>query len=168
MQIQDFHKKSLCAFSGETTVWGKEKVEIMVDFEDGSKPDIFPPELLSVINTKLDWLERAQQTVTNALLEDGMLDLAEDWASSGEQAEDEEQECYIMQDGQKVFLPITAEAFANSLQMDGVDFQVAWDGAVPVLNMDLYMHCCPDYFAYHSVLAYVESDGTITSGGLAG
>ena len=168
MQIQDFQTDSLSAFTGTTTVLGREKVEIMVDFEDNSKPDVFPPELLPAINARLDWLDHARQTVTDALVKDDMLELAEDWASSAEQAEDEEQECYIMEDGQKVFLPITVEDFSNSLRMDSVVFQVSWDGTAPVLSLDLYMHCCPDYFAYHSVLAYVEPDGTVTSGSLAG
>ncbi len=168
MQIQDFQTGSLSDFAGTTTVWGREKVEIMVDFEKDFEQDTFPPELLPALNARLDWLEHARQVIVDALLEDGMLELAEDWASSAEQAEDEEQECYIMEDGQKVFLPITEEDFFNSLRMDSVVFQVSWDGTVPVLSLDLYMHCNPDYFACHSVLAYVEPDGTVTSGSLAG
>lgn len=75
---------------------------------------------LPAVEQRLEWLENNRAGVEKALLDDGGPDLAQEWASSAELAEEEDAECYIMEDGQKVFFPITPEAFCASLRPESL------------------------------------------------
>ena len=89
--------------------------------------------------------------------------LAEDWASSAEPAEDETQECYLMENGAKVFLPITKEDFAASLRYVSVTVYAGEN-----ISLELYLGCEPDYFAGHSIGMKIGADHTLEGGDLWG
>lgn len=118
------------------------------------------------IEGQIDWLDQAFPSIAKVLLEDGLVELAEDWASGAQAAEEESGECYVMEDGQKVFLPITEKAFCRSLYMDGISlsFEEGWDRP----SMELYIGCSPDYFAGHCMVVAADGEHRLSCGGLAG
>ncbi len=166
MNTTDFVKGEFNAFSGKTTVWGREAVEIYVNFTDDAKgcEDEYLAINIALINNKLEWIENNRHLIEQALLDDDMLAMAEDWASSAEEVEDEEQECYIMEDGQKVFLPISEEDFCLSLYFEAIN--ISFDGENP--EAELVLLCNPDYFAGHCILATVDAENRVECNSLAG
>ena len=93
-----------------------------------------------------------------------MLELAEEWASSAEEAEDEEQECYIMEDGEKVFFPISEKDFTDSLYVESITMNIE-DNEI---SLEIFFCCCPDYFAGHCIIVDIDKDGNVVNRGLAG
>lgn len=149
-------------YEAQTSVWG-DTVSIGVDC-DGSTLNAMIPK----INSLVEFLQNNKDKIVKALVEDDFLSLAEDWASSAEEAEDstEERECYIMEDGTRVYLPITEEDFADSLHFDSLS--VYFDDEKGDISADVFLVCVPDYFAYHCIEIFVEGDHTIKVNGLAG
>ena len=166
MNITDFTPGKYDAFEGKTSVWGTRNVRIAVAFpnEAEGKEDEYLAKYLVSINEKLGWIEQNRQKVEQALLDNDIVSLAEDWASSAEEAEDEAQECYVMEDGQKVFLPISDEDFCKSLNL--VTIALYFDEEIS--NMELYLVCKPDYFACHCIMATINAENQVKCGGLAG
>lgn len=162
MEIKDFKPTEIFSYEGDTTIWS-EKVGIGVDC-DGSTLE----EMLPKINKLAEFLDKNKEAVVKALVEDGMLETAEDWASSAEEAEDstEDNECYIMEDGTRVYFPITEEDFAASLHLEGIS--VYYDDEKDDISADVFLCCKPDYFAYHSIEIFMDSKGNIEVNGLAG
>ncbi len=162
MEIKDFKTSEIFSYEGDTSIWG-EKVGIGVDC-DGSTLEAMLPK----INSLAEFLDKNKATVVKALIEDDFLSLAEDWVSSAEEAEDstEENECYIMEDGTRVYLPITEDDFAASLHFDGIS--VYYDDENDDISASVYLVCKPDYFAYHCIEIFMDSKGNIDVNGLAG
>ncbi len=163
MTINDFIADDVFDHSAKTTIWGQENISIGVDC-DGSSLE----EMLPKINKLIQFLDSGKDKIVAALVEDDFLSLAEDWASSAEEAEDssEELECYIMEDGTRVYLPITEEDFAASLGFDGIS--IYYDNETDDISASVYLVCQPDYFAYHCIEIFVEDNGEIKVNGLAG
>jgi len=149
------------SFTGVCTIWGEE-TEIDITFDEDAELS----EYLPLLEKHLAWLNAHRKDALQALLDDDFLSLAENWASGSDPAEDEEQECYLMEDGEKVFLPITEEDFSKSLHLESVVLYC--DEGKEEITMDLWCACSPDYFACHSVLIYVNADGSMESGSLQG
>lgn len=162
MEIKDFTASDVFDYEGKAAIWG-ESVDIGVDC-DGSSLEAMLPR----INALVGFLDENKDKVVKALVEDGFLETAEDWASSAEEAEEstEERECYIMEDGTKVYFPITEEDFAASLHFNGIT--VYYDPEKDDISADVFLDCKPDYFAYHSIELFVDGSGDITVNGLAG
>ncbi len=162
MEIKDFKNSEIFTVEGDALIW-REKVGIGVDCTDSTLEDMLPK-----INRLIEFLDKNKDAVVKALVEDGMLETAEDWASSAEEAEDstEEHECYIMEDGTRVYLPITEEDFAASLHFNGIS--VYFDDEKNDISADVFLDCSPDYFACHSIEIFMDSMGNIKVNGLAG
>jgi len=162
MEIKDITKSDVFDYEAKAEIWG-EQVGIGIDC-DGSSLDA----MLPLIEKLAEFLDKNKDKVVKALVEDDFLSLAEDWASSAEEAEEstEENECYIMEDGTKVYLPITEDDFAASLHFDGIS--VYFDDDKNNITSSVYLVCQPDYFAYHCIEIFVDGDGAITVNGLAG
>ena len=168
MEIKDFtlnEENSWKAFETDIDIWG-EKVSILIDIDDMPVNEDSLKFFLPEINRKIQFIESHKNEIYKAMLDDGMLECAEDWASSGEEDEDEE-ECYIMEDGQKVYLPISEEDFFKSLHLDGININLSKNDDIKSFA-DMFFHCDPDYFAYHSIEVFVDEDDNIKCNGLAG
>lgn len=162
MEITDFKPSEVFSFEGEAAIWG-EKVNIGVECENSSLEVMLP-----MINNLVAFLENNKAAVVEALAKAGIIDLAEDWACGAEEAEDstEEHECYIMEDGSRVYFPITKEDFAKALHFDGIS--VYYDEDEDDISASVYFVCKPDYFAYHCIETFIDSKGNIEVNGLAG
>lgn len=164
MDISDFRKSELYSYETDVTIWGR-RIGIGVDCDKYSLEECLP-----AIDKLVDMLDKGRDKMLSALFDYGIISLAEDWASSAEEAEEyednEDIECYIMEDGTKVFLPITEEDFAKSLNMEGIN--IYFDDSAEDINADVFMFCKPDYFACHSIEVFVDKNGNIDVNGLAG
>jgi len=160
LKTEDFKKSDV--FSVETlfSIWKNDLTDLYIDTEEDFKIDSFLPQ----IKNKLKWIEDNSYAIEKFLIDDGMLELAENWASSAEEAEDEEQECYIMEDGEKVFFPISEKDFINSLYIESITMNIEEDN----ISSEIFFCCSPDYFAGHCIIVEVDKDGNITNQSLAG
>ena len=167
MTVRDFIPGDDFGYETRTTLWGREGVALTITLPaDTTGKEAALENHLPDAERELRWLNQAFPSVVRAVLQDGMLSLAEDWASSAERAAEETQECYVMEDGQKVFLPITEKAFCQSLYPDGISlsFEEGWNCP----SMDIYLCCSPDYFAGHCIVVSADREHQVTCGGLAG
>ncbi|WP_278575191.1 DUF2262 domain-containing protein [Fusobacterium ulcerans] len=158
LQLEDF--KASNVFTAETlfSIWKNDLTDLYIDTEDDIKLRDFLPQ----IKNRLKWIEDNSQVIEKVLIDDGILELAEEWASSAEEAE-EEQECYIV-DGDKVFLPISEKDFSDSLYAESITATIE-NGEI---SLELFLCCCPDYFAGHCIIIDIDKDGNVVNGGLAG
>ncbi len=159
LTTKDFEKDDVFDFTADIEIWGG-KSGIGVECEGAELENILPK-----INALLGKLDNGKEQVVKALVEDGMLELAEDWASSAEEDEDEE-DCYIMEDDTKVKLPITEKDFAASLSVNGIS--VYYDPDSDSIEASLYLMCQPDYFACHCIDVCLDGELNIEVNGLAG
>lgn len=122
-------------------------------------------DLVKIVTKELNWIEYNKEAFVEALVNDGMIDLAEDWASSGQEVEGKE-DCYEMEDGKQVQLPISKEDFSNSLTLNslGIDFE----GEFTKYSVSVFFECSPDYFACHSINVMYDLNHKIQVGGLFG
>lgn len=168
MEIKDFvinEENSWKTFEAEAVVWG-EKVSIIADADDMPANEDTIRTILPEINRKIQFINDNRKAIEKCMIDDGMLELAEDWASSAEEDETEE-DCYIMEDGQKVYLPISEDDFLKSLCFDGVNISLSEDSSIKSIA-DLFFYCKPDYFAYHVIEVFIDENDNIKCNGLAG
>ena len=159
-------EEDLKDYSGNTVIWG-DNAEIVITPDEEIPLNSDTSEKAFVIAEKAAaFVDASKENVIKALLEDDFLSIAADWASSAEEAEDEERECYIMEDGSKVFIPVTEEDFAKSLHLDAADVYIDPDFGYE--SITLYISCRPDYFAGHVIQAELYTDGTVEDATLAG
>lgn len=166
MTVKDFKKSELFTFEGRCMIWGEKDVPLSVDFPDGETGDVnaLLAAHLPDIEKRVAWVNASRAAIEQCVVDDGMVELAEDWAQSAE--EDPDSDCYIMEDGEKVCLPITEADFRKSLSVGemSLGFTAGWDSP----DMELYLYCKPDYFAGHTIIVDVDKDGNCECGSLAG
>ncbi|MEE5992317.1 MAG: DUF2262 domain-containing protein [Oscillospiraceae bacterium] len=167
IQVSDFEFDGSCSFSGSFTMWGEDVCDVDVDFsEDSDDPEADICKYIAVVNEKLNWLGDAREFIARSLIAGGIIGIAEQWCATYPQAKDEEQVCYVVDDGSKVFLPITEEDFINSIHLDNVTIDLS-EGAVKA-GIQVFLRCRPDYFACHAIVADIDADGVVTNADLAG
>ena len=98
----NFKVFDIFSYEGAVQLWGK-NTSIALNFPKDRPEDKYFDILAEKITAQIKWIEENRKKMEKALTDYGCISLAEDWASSAEKADDEEQECYIMEDGQKVF-----------------------------------------------------------------
>ncbi len=159
--LEDFRNEERYSY-GSGFVWGEETT-ILVDRGKRSLEEMLP-----LINKLVESLNNKDAFV-KALIDDGMLALAEEWVSSCEdEAEDstKEHRGYMVDDETAVYLPISEKDFAASLEFDTID--ISYDEEAEDISAHIFINCDPDYFADHSIEVYMDSKGNIDVFGLAG
>ena len=161
----NFKVSDVFSYEGTVQLWDK-NTSIALDFPKDKPEDEYFDILAEKITEQIKWIEENREKIEKALIDYGCISLAEDWASSAEKADDEEQECYIMEDGQKVFFPISEEEFLNSLYFESISIDFRSDTENP--EIELFISCSPDYFAYHVLHVSADSEKNVKCRGLAG
>ncbi len=159
--LEDFRNEERYSY-GSGFVWGEEAT-ILVDRGKRSLEEMLP-----LINKLVESLNNKDAFV-KALIDDGMLALAEEWVSSCEdEAEDstKERRGYMVDDETAVYLPISEADFAASLEFDTID--ISYVEKAEDISAHIFINCDPDYFADHSIEIYMDSKGNIDVIGLAG
>jgi len=160
--LEDFRNEERYSY-GSGFVWGEEAT-ILVDRGKRSLEEMLP-----LINKLVEFLNHHKAAFVKALIDDGMLALAEEWVSSCEdEAEDSttERRGYMVDDETAVYLPISEMDFAASLEFDTID--ISYDEEAEDISAHIFINCDPDYFADHSIEVYMDSKGNVDVIGLAG
>ena len=160
--LEDFRNEERYSY-GSGFVWGEEAT-ILVDRGKRSLEEMLP-----LINKLVEFLNHHKAAFVKALIDDGMLALAEEWVSSCEdEAEDstKERRGYMVDDETAVYLPISEKDFAASLEFDTID--ISYDEEAEDISAHIFINCDPDYFADHSIEIYMDSKGNVDVVGLAG
>ncbi|MCR5122283.1 MAG: DUF2262 domain-containing protein [Ruminococcus sp.] len=165
MSIRDFSRGNdeKAAFTAKADVWGDEaNLFVMLDNDTprGSHTveKIYP--LVDKIAQKLDLRRRK---IEDALLADGWLETAEDWASQCRVSKNDPN-CYIMDNGDKVYLPLTEDDFCSGLYIESVC--IYFDEELDINDVTIFIVCQPDYFAGRAIAVLLDSDGGIQIKGL--
>jgi len=147
-------------------LWGEQKkvdVEVLVDDEvdnDTLFNLIFPS-----IKKSIAFVNEQRSEIEQALIDDKNVELANDWAESAPVSQEEEN-CYIMNDGQKVYLPITEEDFRKNIRID--EAEICFSDSFDDISTHLLIGYTPDIFAGHVLDIDIDKDNKITCIGLAG
>ena len=131
--------------------------------------DILPLEdMLPMINVMLKGLDGQKEAFFNDLV-DSYLPQAEDWVlnlcEESEEDSTDEKRCFITDDYNEIYLPISKEDFLDSLNLS---IYVSYDKDESDILVDGYINCQPDYFAGHSIEFIVDGKGNFEIEGLAG
>lgn len=158
--LEDFRNEERYSY-GSGFVWGEETT-ILVDRGKRSLEEMLP-----LINKLVESLNNKDAFV-KALIDDGMLELAEEWVESSGEAEGrtDGRKGYLVDDETVVYLPISEKEFAESLEFDTID--ISYDEKADDISAHIFINCDPDYFADHSIEIYMDSKGNIDVFGLAG
>ena len=135
------------------SIFNRDKVALSIISED----ELVLDEKLEEVKENLKWLEKNREKLEEKLLESGIISLAEKWASSGIPVEGKDRKYYLVEDNEKVYLPIEKEKFLKSLYPETVNIIFDEDK----INMEVYFYCYPDYFAGHCIMLEVDSDKNI-------
>lgn len=115
------------------------------------------------------WIENNKKAIFGALIEDDMIELAEEWVESSEERIIDGKKVYV--DGDHIFkLPITEEDFLNSLYFNSIGITIDEDREIADsrIMIEAFIDTNPDYFAGHSIDVTVWDDYKISVNGLAG
>lgn len=163
--LEDFVSSEYSSFETYSHIW-KNETKIYVHFPDEKDKNQSLNNALKLINEELSWLEKNKYKIEELLIENNCLELAEDWASGAPILECAEEECYVMEDGQKVFFPITTDDFSNSLYIETLSMKFDECSETPFL--ELILLCNPDYFASHCLIVAIDKDKSLKFKGLNG
>ncbi len=159
MKASDFAPSEIFDYEATVELWGNRDVHMGVDCCGKSLEKLLPR-----IDKLIQLLEVSRDRIARALVAADYISLAEDWASSAEEAESKG--CYIMEDGTEVQLPISEQDFTESLILDCLS--VDCDEKTGEASAGIYLVCQPDYFAGHCIEIEVDSKGNIEVLGIAG
>ncbi len=169
MEIKNFttinDERNYSCFSFSVLLWDS-ITSILLDVDNKDKFPVTEEtfnKILPKVTEKFQFIEQNRKAIEQALIDDGMVELAEDWTTSAEEDEEEEN-CYII-DGEKVYLPISEEDFCASLNFNGINMIFDDDGNI---SADIFIDCTPDYFAYHSIEVFIDENNNIKCNSLAG
>ena len=147
---------------GNAFVWGEETI-ICVEKKTHSLEEMLP-----LIQKLIAFLNKEKDAFVKVLIDEGMLELAEEWVESSGEAEGrtDDRKGYLVDDETVVYLPISEKEFAESLNFDTID--ISYDEKSDDISAHIFINCEPDYFADHSIEIYMDSKGNVDVVGLAG
>ena len=165
MSIRDFSRGNgdRIAFTARADVWDSEtKLNIVLD-DDTPRGSHTIEKIIPLLDKVTQRVDIKRRRIEDALLRAGWLETAEDWASLGKVSK-REQGCYIMDNGEKVYLPLSEEDFCGSLFIESIC--IYFDEELDINDVTLYIVCSPDYFAGRAIAVLLDSDGGIQIRGL--
>ena len=163
--LEDFVTSEYSSFETYSNIW-KNETKIYLDFPNKKDKNQCLNNNLKLINQELNWVEKNKDKIEELLIENDCLELAENWASNAHLLECAEEECYVMEDGQKVFFPITTDDFFNSLYIETISIKFDKCNETPLL--ELILLCNPDYFAEHCLIVDIGKNKSLKFYGIHG
>jgi len=172
LEYQDFREDVVFDMKATTTIWSERVINVNLRLGDerGKREQVL--RYIDAINEQIEWIRQNRSVITDMLLKNGLVTLAEDWISGAEDIseydENEEpiKEKYRLMDGTEVELPLSEKQFLASLRMESITIDLT--GGRENQSAELVVFCTPDYFAGHCMVLDLERDGTMTYRGLLG
>lgn len=161
LELEDFKNDGKYSHAN-AFVWGEE-TSVLVNIKTRSLEEMLP-----LIQKLIAFLNKEKDAFVKALIDEGMLKLAEEWVeSSGEpEGRTDGRKGYLVDDETVVYLPISEKEFAESLNFDTID--ISYSEKSDDISAHIFINCDPDYFADHSIEIYMDSKGNVDVVGLAG
>lgn len=147
-------------FEAPYTMWGN---EIMVGVNVNIESDYDISSYSERVEKRLMWINKKRHVIELAMLENGMGESAEYWTSNNYARDDDGG--YILNDGKKVFLPISDDDFCESLSLSEIAVNFEEDGTA---DIEMYFACNPDYFDGHCIEILIDNDRNIVCDGISG
>lgn len=153
----DFIKNDDGRFLGYTTFHGRGGVYYAVNLPEGDDTEAGLKKHFPFLRETLEWLNNNQDEIEKTLVEADIPKLAGEWAAKGRKIENDSGECYMLNDGETVIVPVTEKAFCESIYYDGISI----DMDLPQTEIFLYIRTSPDYFDGRYITIYIDCDKNI-------
>lgn len=161
--LNDFRESDYFSYETECRIWKKRNISLIIDFgEEANKPEKLK-KYKSKINKILNWIEENKKAVSDFLISHQCVTLAEEWVSENEKVGENS---YKNDLEEIINIPITDEDFYNAMYLDSVLIDFDEDESKPDTTMHILFK--PDYFKRHSLIVYLDGDGNIEYGDIAG
>jgi hypothetical protein len=149
------------SFEADYDLFENKPCHVSVFFPYDKDPQSSLDERLKLIQEKLDWLASNRTSIVDCIIEKDIIESAEYYVRRGEKVEDDENECYILDDGSKIRLPITNDDISNSVYFESVS--VRFEDSMDKPRMDLCLEFRnPDYFAGGFFVVLISEDKEIS------
>ena len=169
LTFDDFIPSNYSSFEAKIDIWKKETV-LFIDFsninsiDEKSKNDNeYLEKFLNIIQNELHWIENNKNKIDDLLIEENIIELAENIVSSGHLLRCADEESYLLDDGSKINFPITEDNLTESLCIESVS--INFDGK-NLDSIELILFCSPDYFNGQSFLIIIDKNKNIQFNGL--
>lgn len=158
LKITDFQKIDYpFGYEHTLSLWGT-ACKVVISPVDNKDVDL--SVLLSQIKEYLLQINDTQKECFQSILDANMVKLAEEWITDGAfKVESEVRECYLTDEGVKVFIPLTQQEFLQSINLQSINF-IFFEGNENPL-VELYLECNPNYFFGHIIICQFENSNPI-------
>ena len=149
LKATDFQKiDSPFGYEHNISIWG---INCNVTIYPNGNENADLSILLLNVQKCLQQINDTQKECFQSILDADMINLAEEWIADDEfKIEDETRECYLTEEGEKVFVPIAQQDFLSSIKLQSINFVLNENDENPLV--ELYLGCKPDYFFGHIIL----------------
>ncbi|WP_225370795.1 DUF2262 domain-containing protein [Methanobrevibacter arboriphilus] len=150
---------SYSSFEAKINLWKKE-VDLFINIlENHHISDNIFEDIVRIIK----FVEENKSMIQETLFKDDILELAEDITSSATLLECASDECYILDDGSKVYFPITKDDFFNSLYIESltINFNKNNNSFIELILLNN-----PDYFNGSYFIINIDENSNIKFIGL--
>lgn len=170
LKIKDFTKGEYCDYEVMVDLWNNKNIYCSIKVPGNDNLNKLLEEYIFYINSRLTWIENNKKVIEDALIEDGMLELAEEWIEGADYFIVNDEEIYEIDSDVPVKLPLLEKDFRNSIGIEsfGIDVIENEDEEEYKTEVSMYLECNPDYFAGHVIEVIVDSHNQIKVNGLAG
>lgn len=160
LQTADFKRiDNPFGYQQNILIWGA-VCNVLISPVDDSNVNL--SALLPKVKESLGHLDSTQKECFQAILDADMVKLAEKWIIDEEHIveNDDKRVCYLTEEDEKVYIPISQQEFLNSLKLQSIGFVFFAENENPLI--ELYFKCSPDYFFGHVVLCRFNHFNPIT------
>ena len=166
LAFDDFIRSNYSSFESTIDIWKKE-ADLCLDFSNingkSGMDEKYLKDSLNLIQNEILWIKNNKNKIEDLLLEENILELAENIVSSGHFLRCADEECYLLDDGYKVDFPITEENFVDSLYIESISINF---NIKNVDSTELTLLCSPDYFNGRSFVIIIDKNKNIQFKGL--
>ena len=149
LKTTDFQKLDTpLSYEHSVSIWGMDcNVTIFPNGNENADLSI----LLLQVRQCLQQINDTQKECFQSILDADMINLAEEWiADEAFKVENVNEECYLTDEGEKVFVPIPQKDFLQSIKLQSINLVLDENDENPLV--ELYLGCNPDYFFGHIIL----------------
>lgn len=149
LKATDFQKiDSPFGYKHSVSIWGMD-CNVTIFPNDNKNADL--SILLLQVQKCLQQINNTQKECFQSILDVNMINLAEEWITDeAYKVENEVKECYLTDEGIKVFIPIAQQDFLQSIKLQSISFVLIKNDENPLV--ELHLECNPDYFLGHIIL----------------
>lgn len=155
----DFFKSYYSSFEAKINIWKKE-ADLFINFQDENEKNL--DNFFDIIKKEINWAENNKNKIEDELLNNNVIELAENTVSSAHLLKCSDEECYMLEDGSKIDFPITEDKFLESLYIEylSIDF-----GIKSIESIEIALICSPDYFIGEYISVSIDNQKNIKFNG---